>query len=148
MARVTLVLPDELARELRMKAVEVYGGEKGWLGKAVTDAIKDKYPGAELVSATKDTDDDGVTYDVTIKYKKQELDVTLTPEGADASKRLRPQRQTTDARGEFAFRVPAEPGRYRVTASAKRFQMQEKTVEIRGEERTDVTLTLAESSKR
>ena len=75
-------------------------------------------------------------------------EVTLTPEGADASKRLRPQRQTTDARGEFAFRVPAEPGRYRVTASAKRFQMQEKTVEIRGEERTDVTLTLAESSKR
>ena len=51
------------------------------LPKAVTDAIKDKYPGAELVSATKDTDDDGVTYDVTIKYKKQELDVTLTPEG-------------------------------------------------------------------
>jgi len=51
------------------------------LPKAVADAIKDKYPGAELVSATKDTDDDGVTYDVTIKYKKQELDVTLTPEG-------------------------------------------------------------------
>jgi len=40
MARVTLVLPDELAKELRMKAVEVYGGEKGWLGKAVTDAIR------------------------------------------------------------------------------------------------------------
>ena len=40
MARVTLVLPDELARELRMKAVEIYGGEKGWLGKAVTDAIR------------------------------------------------------------------------------------------------------------
>jgi uncharacterized membrane protein YkoI len=51
------------------------------LPKAVTDAIKDKYPGAELVSATKDTDDGVVTYDVTIKHKKQERDVTLTPEG-------------------------------------------------------------------
>jgi Putative beta-lactamase-inhibitor-like, PepSY-like len=51
------------------------------LPKAVTDALKEKFPGAELLSATKDTDDDGVTYDVTIKYKKQELDVTLTPEG-------------------------------------------------------------------
>ncbi len=40
MARVTLVIPDELAKELRMKAVEVYGGQKGWLGMAVTDAIR------------------------------------------------------------------------------------------------------------
>jgi len=40
MARVTLVLPDELAKELRMKAVELYGGQKGWLGMAVTDAIR------------------------------------------------------------------------------------------------------------
>jgi hypothetical protein len=51
------------------------------LPKAVTDALKKKYPGAELVSATKDTDGDEVTYGVTIKYKKQELDLTLTPEG-------------------------------------------------------------------
>ncbi len=40
MARVTLVLPDDLAKELRMKAVEVYGGEKGWLGMAVADAVR------------------------------------------------------------------------------------------------------------
>ena len=40
MARVTLILPDELAKELRMKAVEVYGGQKGWLGMAVTDAVR------------------------------------------------------------------------------------------------------------
>jgi hypothetical protein len=53
------------------------------LPKEVTDAIKKKWPKAELVSATKDTDEKGeVTYDVTIKVKKQELDVTLTPEGA------------------------------------------------------------------
>ena len=40
MARVTLVIPDELAKELRMKAVEVYGGQQGWLGMAVTDAVR------------------------------------------------------------------------------------------------------------
>jgi hypothetical protein len=40
MARVTLVLPDELARELRIKAVELYGGQKGWLGMAIADAVR------------------------------------------------------------------------------------------------------------
>jgi hypothetical protein len=76
-------------------------------------------------------------------------EVTLTQEpGDDGRKLAKAQRQTTDARGEFAFRVPAERARYRVTASAKRFEKQEKTVEIQGEERADVTLTLPQSSNR
>jgi hypothetical protein len=76
-------------------------------------------------------------------------EVTLTPEpGEDGRKSAKPQHQTTDARGEFAFRVPPEHARYRVTASAKRFQKQEKTAEIQGEERADVTLTLPQSSNK
>ncbi len=76
-------------------------------------------------------------------------DVTLSPEpDGEERKRVKTQHQTTDARGEFAFRVPPEAGRYRVAASAKGFQKQEKTVEIRGEERADVTLTLEQSSKK
>jgi hypothetical protein len=51
------------------------------LPKAVTDALKEKYPKATLVEAVKVTEDGEVTYEVTIKQKKQELDVTLTPEG-------------------------------------------------------------------
>jgi hypothetical protein len=53
------------------------------LPKEVTAALKKKWPNAELVSATMDADEDGkVTYEVTIKVKKQELDVMLTPDGA------------------------------------------------------------------
>jgi hypothetical protein len=51
------------------------------LPKAVTEALKAKYPKWELVEAVKVTEDSEVTYEVTIKNKKQELDVTLTPEG-------------------------------------------------------------------
>jgi len=36
----TIVLPDDVTRELRIRAVEVYNGEKGALGKAVTDALR------------------------------------------------------------------------------------------------------------
>ncbi len=40
MARLTIVIPDDVTKELRIRAVEVYDGEKGALGKAVTDAIR------------------------------------------------------------------------------------------------------------
>jgi hypothetical protein len=40
MARLTIVLPDDLTRDLRIRAVEVYNGEKGALGKAVADAVR------------------------------------------------------------------------------------------------------------
>src|SRR6266571_3357955 len=36
MARLTIVIPDDVTKELRIRAVEVYDGEKGALGKAVT----------------------------------------------------------------------------------------------------------------
>ena len=36
----TLIIPDDLAKELRMKAVEVYGGQKGWFGMALTGAVR------------------------------------------------------------------------------------------------------------
>ena len=76
-------------------------------------------------------------------------EVTLRPDSASpGTKPGKPQKQVSDARGEFAFRVPAEPMRYRVTAAAKHFQAQEKTVEIQGDERANVTLTLPESSNK
>jgi hypothetical protein len=76
-------------------------------------------------------------------------EVTLARDsGPLSSKGAKAQRQTSDARGEFAFRVPSEAARYRVTASARHFQRQQKTVEIQGYERADVTLTLPESSNK
>ena len=38
--RVTLLLPEDLAKEFRIKVIEEYGNEKGALSKAVAQAIQ------------------------------------------------------------------------------------------------------------
>ena len=40
MGKITAVIPDELEKQLRLKTLEVYGGRKGDLSKAIQDAIK------------------------------------------------------------------------------------------------------------
>lgn len=40
MGRIDFTIPDELEKQLRIKAVEEYGGRKGSLTKAVEEAIK------------------------------------------------------------------------------------------------------------
>ena len=39
MGRMTIIIPDKLEKELRVK-VEKYGGKKGGLGEAIADAIQ------------------------------------------------------------------------------------------------------------
>ncbi len=53
----------------------------------------------------------------------------------------------TDARGEFAFRVPAVAGDYKLTVKAAGYQVQEKPVSVAGEERVDVFFRLEPASK-
>jgi len=38
--RISAILSDELEKELRLKALEVFGGKKGDLSKAVEEALK------------------------------------------------------------------------------------------------------------
>jgi hypothetical protein len=40
MARLNILLDDDLARRLRIKAVEIYGGTKGGLSQAIGDAVR------------------------------------------------------------------------------------------------------------
>ena len=40
MGRITAVIPDELEKQLRLEALEVFGGKKGDLSRAVEKAIK------------------------------------------------------------------------------------------------------------
>ena len=40
MGRITVILSDELEKELRLKALEIFGGKKGDLSRAVEDAVK------------------------------------------------------------------------------------------------------------
>jgi hypothetical protein len=53
----------------------------------------------------------------------------------------------SDARGEFAFRLPTGNMRYIVRVSAKGFRNEEKSVTVQGEDRLDVTFQLHEESK-
>ena len=54
---------------------------------------------------------------------------------------------STNTRGEFAFRIPAVKASYLVTAGAKGYQRQQKTVDVQPEERVDVTFMLSPESK-
>jgi uncharacterized membrane protein YkoI len=51
------------------------------LPKAVVDAVKEKFPRAELVSAEKEKEDGKTVYEVALKDGKHKREVTLTPEG-------------------------------------------------------------------
>ena len=51
------------------------------LPKAVVDAVKAKFEGAELVSAEKEKEDGKEVYEVAIKHKGHNIEVTLTPDG-------------------------------------------------------------------
>ena len=70
--------------------------------------------------------------------------VSLTPQGTS---KLKKQQAVTDARGEFAFRLSSVQANWVVRVSIKGFMAAEKTVEVTGEERKDVTLELAAESK-
>ena len=75
-------------------------------------------------------------------------EVTLEPV-PDPKSRKKPKKMTalSDTRGEFAFRLPAEPLRYTVTVRAEGFKAQQKGVSIQGEERVDVFFQLDSEPK-
>jgi uncharacterized membrane protein YkoI len=51
------------------------------LPKEVVKAVKDRFPGAELKSAEKETEDGKTIYDVAIKHKDINYEVAVTPKG-------------------------------------------------------------------
>jgi len=75
--------------------------------------------------------------------------VTLVAKGSEEkdARKSKALKAVSDARGEFAFRVPPAAGTYVVKASLKGFQAAEKEASVQGEERVDVTLVLASESK-
>ncbi len=54
----------------------------------------------------------------------------------------------SNARGEFAFRVPSGPMRYIVKVKAKGHESQEKAVDLHGDERMDLTFQMEPESKK
>src|SRR3954462_11452947 len=51
------------------------------LPRAVAEAVKARFPGATLSGAGKETEGGKAVYEVTIKDKGRNVDVTLTPDG-------------------------------------------------------------------
>ncbi len=75
-------------------------------------------------------------------------EVTLQQANAEGVGKGKKLSFSCNTRGEFAFRLPGQEGKFVVTASAKGYGRQEKTVEAHPGERVDVTFTLvAESNK-
>ena len=75
--------------------------------------------------------------------------VTLTAnsplQGSNA--KIKKLQTVCNSRGEFIFRLPPASMRYTVRAAAKGYQEEEKSVEVQGETRVEVTFTLHEESK-
>ena len=70
------------------------------------------------------------------------------PQPGQVPVRIQNPRAISDTRGEFAFRVPTTAMRYTVSAKAKGFEARQKSADIEGEVRIDVTLVLSAVSNR
>lgn len=70
-------------------------------------------------------------------------EVVLAPVADDkGGKKPKTQKQTSNFRGEFSFRVAAKAMRYTLSVRVSGYKPLEKTVEIAGDERQDVSLLL------
>lgn len=76
-----------------------------------------------------------------------EVSLKPTPEGPSKVK-VKSAKMTSSPRGEFAFRVPAEPMRYTVSVKARGFREQSKPVSVTGDERVDVFFSLEAELKK
>lgn len=74
--------------------------------------------------------------------------VTLTPTPAQpSSKKIKKLQTVCNSRGEFVFQVPPIAMQYTVRATAKGYREEETSVDVEGEGRLEVTLTLHPESK-
>lgn len=70
---------------LTLTTAGLRGGEESiplaQVPKAVIDAVKKRFPAAEMVEAAKETDGDKVEFEVSLKDAGTKIDVMLTPAG-------------------------------------------------------------------
>ena len=71
-----------------------------------------------------------------------EVVLTAEPDEKQAGKKPKAQKQTSNFRGEFSFRVPAKPMRYTLSVRSSGYKPLTKTVQVAGDERQDVSLML------
>jgi hypothetical protein len=75
-------------------------------------------------------------------------EVQISPEKSDVDgTKFKKIKVATDARGEFAVRVPVVPMRYVVNVQMNGYVSQQKSVAIEGEQRQDLSFVLDEGQK-
>ena len=75
-------------------------------------------------------------------------EVVITPEkSSDGTNKFKKEKVLTDARGEFAVRVPPVPMGYTVDVKLNRYEPQSKTVAIEGEQRKELSFELVPVAK-
>jgi hypothetical protein len=68
--------------------------------------------------------------------------ITVLPESSSRDVKSKKLSAFSDSRGEFAVRVPAVPGTYRVNVKREGFHTQERSVDVAGEQRYEVSIVL------
>ncbi len=76
-----------------------------------------------------------------------EVVIAPDPQPGQEAVRIHAPKAISDNRGEFAFRLPVTAMRYTVKAHLKGYEPQQKSVDVEGEQRVDVTLILPAVSK-
>jgi hypothetical protein len=70
------------------------------LPKAVTRAVKDKFPGGKLVGASKEGKGEKTRYEVELRYKTATLEVLLSPKGEVVEVEVKGKKDDEDDKGE------------------------------------------------
>jgi len=111
----------------------------GWLGSHATASAAAPGPQSYALIAGTVFRDSGLSL--------AGAQLVLEPAGDSArNRKLKKMQALSDARGEFAFRVPPEPADYRLVVQAPGYQRAEKQVRVSGEERIDVFFRLQPAS--
>jgi hypothetical protein len=76
-----------------------------------------------------------------------QVELSLAP-GSQAGHKSKKMKAVSDARGEFAFRVPTDDLEYSLTATAPGFRPQQKSVRVSGEVRVDVFFSLEATERK
>jgi hypothetical protein len=71
------------------------------------------------------------------------VEVAVTPEQSEVDgTKLKKTQAVTDARGEWAIRVPPVPAKWRVNVKIDGYRPEQRSVSVEGEQRVDLSITL------
>ena len=123
----------------------------GEVPAAVLEAVKAKFPGAELKKAETETEDDATIFEVALEHQETNVDVALTPEGSileietEIAAADLPEAVSKAIRAKYPAATPKKVERVVAFKDGEESKSFEVLLAIGDEDR--VELTLSESGK-